>query len=285
MRVLTTAAELSLLPREPRRGAVFTMGALHAGHTALMHRCRDLIGVDGLLIVTIFVNPTQFNDPQDLERYPRTLDADLQICEQAGVDVVFAPAVTEMYPPGVQLPAFSAGDLGTVLEGASRPGHFDAVATVVHRLISLTQPDVTCFGEKDFQQLAVVRRMAGAAGLDCEIVGVPTSREPDGLALSSRNRLLTPAGRAAAPVLQRALLAVADRLRRGSDVAAAVSDARSIIASEPGVTLDYLVVTDESLNTSVMPTAGTPWTGRTLLAAYIDGVRLIDNVPLEVLAQ
>lgn len=281
MQVLTTAAELATLPPERRRGAVFTMGALHAGHVALMQQCRSLIGDSGLLVVTIFVNPTQFNDPRDLERYPRTLAADLQVCEAAGVDVVFAPTVEQMYPPAGNLPKYSAGVLGTILEGASRPGHFDAVATVVHRLITLTGPQVTCFGEKDYQQLAVVRQMAAAAKLSVDIVGVQTVREPDGLALSSRNRLLSPAGRETAPVLQRALLAVAAQLREHRDVTAALALGRSIIATEPSVTLDYFVVTDSSLNTLTVPTIATNFVGRALLAAYIDGVRLIDNVPVE----
>lgn len=285
MQILTKAAELAELPADRRRGAVFTMGALHAGHAALMHHCRGLIGDDGLLVVTIFVNPTQFNDPKDLERYPRTLDADLEICAAAGVDVVFAPTVQEMYPADVELPQFSAGELGRRLEGASRPGHFDAVATVVHRLISLTAPAVTCFGEKDYQQLVVVRKLVAAAGLPVEVVGVPTVRESDGLALSSRNRLLSPAGRAVAPVLQRALLAVADELRHGHDVAAATSAGQSIIASEPTVTLDYLVVADESLNTSAMQELADGLNGRVLLAAYIDGVRLIDNVPVKLVVE
>ena len=177
MRILTTVAEMAALEHGSSRGAVFTMGALHAGHVELMRRCRELIGPDGSLIVTVFVNPTQFGDPKDLENYPRTLEADSALCEAAGVDVLFAPTVQEMYPPGVPLPQFSAGWLGSVLEGRSRPGHFDAVASVVHRLLSITQADVTCFGEKDYQQLAVIRQMARDLDLPVEIVGAPTMRE------------------------------------------------------------------------------------------------------------
>ena len=283
MKVIEAVSGLAALGHRQRRGVVFTMGALHAGHAELMRACRELIGPDSLLLVTIFVNPTQFNDPRDLERYPRTPDADLAVCEAAGVDVVFMPSVEEMYPPGVDLPRPGAGALGGVLEGASRPGHFDGVAQVVHRLISVTEPDVTCFGEKDYQQLAVVRGMAAASGFDCEIVGVPTVREADGLALSSRNALLSPAARALAPKLHQSLQLVAAELRGGASVEAAVAAGRLVIESEPAFELDYLVVTDSQLNTPPVLNAGHDWQGRVLVAARLDGVRLIDNLPVEVL--
>ena len=241
MRVLTTVAEMNALERGSRRGAVLTMGALHAGHGELMRRSRELIGPDGLLIVTVFVNPTQFGDPKDLENYPRTLEADSALCEAAGVDVLFAPTVQEMYPPGVPLPQFSAGWLGSVLEGRSRPGHFDAVASVVHRLLSITQADVTCFGEKDYQQLVVVRQMVHEAGLNVEVVGVPTVRDDDGLALSSRNIRLSAAARSVAVVIPRALMAVAESAAATGNADEALAAGNAILARQPLLQIDYLV--------------------------------------------
>lgn len=282
MRIMTTVAELNALGHDLRRGAVFTMGALHAGHAALMAECRERIGADGLLIVTIFVNPTQFGDPKDLERYPRTPEADLALCEAAGVDVVFMPSVEEMYPVGVELFQPEVGELDHLLEGAARPGHFSAVARVVHRLISVTAPDLTCFGEKDFQQLVVVRRLVSDSGLNCEVIGVPTIREADGLALSSRNRLLSAAARSKAPLLHNALERVAALLLAGESAESALAGGRSVIDAEPAFELDYLVLADTELNTSHMPKSGTAWHGRALVAARIDGIRLIDNISVEV---
>lgn len=277
MRVITTVDEVQALPHSTRRGAVFTMGALHRGHAQLMHVCRELIGPDGLLIVSVFLNPTQFGNPKDLERYPRTLDTDIALCESAGVDVVFAPSVEEMYPPNTPLPQFSAGALGAILEGRSRPGHFDAVATVVHRLLKITQPDVTCFGEKDYQQVAVVRQMVNAAGLDVQVVGVPTVRDADGLALSSRNVHLSPDARRIAGVIPRALREVADVVSTTGDVSAALAAGAAVLATEEALDLDYLVITDVDLGPA--PESGP---ARALLAANVAGVRLIDNVPVTI---
>ena len=277
MRVLTTVAEMAALEHASRRGAVFTMGALHAGHVELMRQCRKLIGPDGMLIVTVFVNPTQFGDPKDLENYPRTLEADSALCEAAGVDVLFAPTVQEMYPPGVPLPQFSAGWLGSVLEGRSRPGHFDAVASVVHRLLSITQADVTCFGEKDYQQLVVVRQMVHEAGLNVEVVGVPTVRDDDGLALSSRNIRLSAAARSAAVVIPRALMAVAESAAATGNADEACAAGNAILARQPLLRIDYLVITDVELGPA--PATGA---ARALVAATLDGVRLIDNVPVTI---
>lgn len=277
MQVLTTVAEMQSFGHASRRGAVFTMGALHAGHGELIRRCRELIGADGLLIVTVFVNPTQFGDPTDLANYPRTLEADCALCEAAGVDVVFTPSVEEMYPPQENLPKFSAGRLGAVLEGRSRPGHFDAVASVVHRLLTITQPDVTCFGEKDYQQLAVVRQMVREAGLAVEVVGVPTVRDHDGLALSSRNTRLSASARSAAVAIPRALASVAEKAAETSNAVEACAAGRAILETEPSLQIDYLVVTDNDLGPA--PEAGT---ARALVAVTIDGVRLIDNVPVTI---
>jgi pantoate--beta-alanine ligase len=191
---------------------VLTMGALHEGHRELMRAAR---AHGGHLLVTIFVNPLQFGPHEDFDRYPRTLDADLEICRGEGVDVVFAPEVDEMYPGGLPAVRIEAGRLGEVFEGASRPGHFTGVLTVVCKLLLLTRADVTFFGEKDFQQLALVKRMVRDLNLPVEVRAVPTVREPDGLAKSSRNSYLTPVEREAALVLSRALRAGAEQTDAG----------------------------------------------------------------------
>jgi pantoate--beta-alanine ligase len=194
-----------------RTAVVMTMGALHEGHASLIRAARRHVGGKGFVIVTVFVNPLQFGKGEDLERYPRTLDADLKVAEQAGADAVFAPSVDEVYPGGEPQVRMSAGSMGERLEGASRPGHFDGMLTVVAKLLHLTRPDVALFGQKDAQQLALVRRMVRDLNFGVDIVGVPTVREPDGLALSSRNRYLSPAERYTALALSRALFAGRDR--------------------------------------------------------------------------
>ncbi|APY87066.1 pantoate--beta-alanine ligase [Streptomyces alfalfae] len=206
-----TAEPLRTRARAGRRAVVMTMGALHEGHASLIRAARRLAGPDGEVVVTVFVNPLQFGAGEDLDRYPRTLDADVKIAEQAGADTVFAPGVDEVYPGGEPQVRVSAGPMGTVLEGAARPGHFDGMLTVVAKLLHLTRPDVALFGQKDAQQLALIRRMARDLNFDVEIVGVPTVREDDGLALSSRNRYLAPDERRTALALSRALFAGRDR--------------------------------------------------------------------------
>ncbi|MDH2387557.1 pantoate--beta-alanine ligase [Streptomyces sp. HNM0663] len=194
------------------RAVVMTMGALHEGHAALVRAARRRVGPDGSVTVTVFVNPLQFGAGEDLDRYPRTLDADLRTAEEAGADVVFAPVVDEVYPGGEPQVRITAGPMGERLEGASRPGHFDGMLTVVAKLLHLTRPDVAFFGQKDAQQLALIRRMVRDLNFPAEIVGVPTVREADGLALSSRNRYLSAAERHTALALSRALFAARDRL-------------------------------------------------------------------------
>ncbi|MGC0330413.1 pantoate--beta-alanine ligase [Streptomyces sp. SAI-170] len=206
-----TAAELSARARAGRRAVVMTMGALHEGHATLIRTAREVAGPDGEVVVTVFVNPLQFGKGEDLDRYPRTLDADLKVCEQAGADVVFAPSVEEVYPGGEPQVRITAGPMGERLEGSSRPGHFDGMLTVVAKLLHLTRPDVAFFGQKDAQQLALIRRMVRDLNFGVEIVGVPTVREEDGLALSSRNRYLSPKERRTALALSRALFAGRDR--------------------------------------------------------------------------
>ncbi|MEV6763763.1 pantoate--beta-alanine ligase [Streptomyces sp. NPDC051105] len=209
--LLRTADELHARVRHGRRAVVMTMGALHEGHATLIRNAREIAGPDGEVVVTVFVNPLQFGAGEDLDRYPRTLDADLKIAEQAGADVVFAPSVEEVYPGGQPQVRVTAGPMGTLLEGASRPGHFDGVLTVVAKLLHLTRPDAALFGQKDAQQLAVIRRMVRDLNFGVEIVGVPTVREADGLALSSRNRYLSADERRTALTLSRALFAGRDR--------------------------------------------------------------------------
>ena len=183
-----------------------TMGALHDGHRALLRRARELAGPGGAVAVSIFVNPLQFGPSEDLDSYPRTLDADLAACQAEGADLVFAPAVREMYPQE-QLIRVDPGPTGQILEGEFRPGFFHGVLTVVLKLFSLVRPDIAVFGQKDAQQLVLVRRMCADFGLGIEIEAVPTVRAADGLALSSRNKYLSPEERAVAPVLYRALSA------------------------------------------------------------------------------
>ncbi|MFI8192905.1 pantoate--beta-alanine ligase [Streptomyces sp. NPDC085946] len=194
-----------------RTAVVMTMGALHEGHATLIRTAREHVGRDGFVTVTVFVNPLQFGAGEDLDRYPRTLDADLRTAERAGADIVFAPSADEMYPGGRPQVTLRAGAMGERLEGASRPGHFDGMLTVVAKLLHLTRPDVAFFGQKDAQQLALIRRMVRDLDFGVEIVGVPTVREDDGLALSSRNRYLSPRERRTALALSHALFAGRDR--------------------------------------------------------------------------
>ncbi|MHC5703158.1 pantoate--beta-alanine ligase [Streptomyces tirandamycinicus] len=211
---LRTAAELGALPpaATARRAVVMTMGALHDGHATLIRAARSLVGPEGQVVVTVFVNPLQFGAGEDLDRYPRTLEADLKTAAEAGADAVFAPSADEVYPDGGPQVRITAGPMGELLEGASRPGHFDGMLTVVAKLLHLTRPDVALYGQKDAQQLALIRRMVRDLDFPVQIVGVPTVREPDGLALSSRNRYLSPEERPTALALSRALFAARDRL-------------------------------------------------------------------------
>ncbi|MFJ3922868.1 pantoate--beta-alanine ligase [Streptomyces sp. NPDC090022] len=219
--LLSTAEALHKLPRSGGpRAVVMTMGALHEGHATLVRTARERAGADGQVVVTVFVNPLQFGADEDLDRYPRTLDADLALAEAAGADVVFAPSVDEVYPGGEPQVRVSAGPMGTRLEGATRPGHFDGMLTVVAKLLHLTRPDVAFFGQKDAQQLALIRRMVTDLNFPVEIAGVATVREDDGLALSSRNRYLSDGERRTALALSRALFAGRDRLAAQSALAA-----------------------------------------------------------------
>ncbi|MFY1588128.1 pantoate--beta-alanine ligase [Micromonospora sp. WMMD734] len=255
-------------------GVVMTMGALHPGHETLIRAARER--ADHVL-VTIFVNPLQFGPNEDFDRYPRTLDTDLKVCRRAGADLVFAPSVADMYPDGQPAVRVNPGQLGEDLEGQSRPGFFHGVLTVVLKLLQLTRPDLTFFGEKDYQQLTLVRRMARDLDVPVEVVGVPTVREPDGLALSSRNRYLSADERQAALGLSAALRAGAEAAERGADAGEVLSAANRALGGTAGVRLDYLVLTDPDLEPG-------PVTGpaRLLIAAWVGGTRLIDNLAIDL---
>ncbi|WP_203044054.1 pantoate--beta-alanine ligase [Pimelobacter simplex] len=262
-----------------------TMGALHEGHASLLRIARERAGGEGTVVLSIFVNPLQFGPDEDLDRYPRTFDDDLAIAATEGVDVVFAPTVAEMYPDGVphegvatEAVTVQPGPLGDLFEGASRPGHFRGVLTVVAKLFGLVRPDVAIFGEKDYQQLALIRRMVSDLCLGIDIVGAATDREPDGLARSSRNRYLDAVQRQQAATLSRALRAAQERAAYG--VPAARWAAMGVIKAEPGVELDYLALTTTGLGE--LPDYPEPGTeGRILVAARVGTTRLIDNLPLQ----
>jgi pantoate--beta-alanine ligase len=278
-----TRDELAKLLEPARRdgasvGFVPTMGALHEGHASLMRVARERVG-GGPVVVSIFVNPLQFGAGEDLDRYPRTLEADLEICEREGVDVVFAPSVDEVYPGGLPQVTVAPGELGDVLEGKTRPGHFGGVLTVVAKLFGLVGPDVAVFGEKDYQQLALISRMSSDLCLGVDVVGAPTQREPDGLALSSRNRYLSPEQREEATTLSRALYAAQREAINGVD--AALQAARAELRRAKSVDLDYLAVTDPALGE--LPTEPEPGTeARILIAARLGTTRLIDNMSLTI---
>lgn len=291
-RVATTRADLrAALARSRRRAVVMTMGALHAGHLELVRRAREAVGAEGEVVVTDFVNPLQFGPGEDYERYPRDVEGDVALLASAGpdarVDLVFAPDVEEMYPgfgQGGDAPIVrvTSGRIGTVLEGASRPGHFDGVLTVVLKLLHLVRPDVAVFGAKDAQQLLAVRRLVADLDLGVEILGVPTVRESDGLARSSRNAYLTPEEREHALALSRALRAGADAADGGADAVAVLAAARGILDGTPGVDADYLVLVDPATVEDLAPGAVGP--GLLLVAARVGTTRLIDNTAVEIRA-
>ena len=273
MQVVRTRAGLrAALAAAPRPvGLVPTMGWLHAGHLSLVARAR---AESATVVVSIFVNPRQFGQAADFTKYPRNEARDLAMCEAAGVDLVFAPTVDEVYPPGFDT-VVSVGAIGGPLEGAARPGHFDGVATVVAILFALVGAERAYFGLKDYQQVRVIRRMALDLALPTEVVALETVRDPDGLAMSSRNGRLSPGGRVAAPVLRRALLAGAARVRAGERDAGAVREAMlAVLASEPMADVDYVSVADPE----TLEELATIRNGALLsLAVEIEGVRLIDN--------
>lgn len=305
IKLVTTAAELRaesarLLRNKSgsSQGLVPTMGALHEGHARL---ARTAVEENDVVVASIFVNPLQFGDAVDLDRYPRTLDADLALLDAEGVDLVFAPSVQEVYPGGEPLVRVTAGPLGDKWEGASRPGHFDGALTVVAKLLHYGIPGTglppsgafasggpaglpayrAYFGQKDAQQLALVRRMVADLNFPVDIVGVPTVRSADGLALSSRNRFLSDEQREAALVLSRALRLLEDRANAHEPLD--LESAQALVASQPLVEPDYFEVVDQgTLEPLAENCRETPFRGEALaiIAAKVGSVRLIDNVPL-----
>ncbi|MFD1858949.1 pantoate--beta-alanine ligase [Aeromicrobium camelliae] len=269
-RIVRTRADLRAAVGDGTIALVPTMGALHDGHLQLMKHARPLADT---LVASIFVNPTQFAPGEDLDSYPRTFDEDVERCAEAGVDVVFAPTVDVMYPDGLDAGvSVDPGPLGQILEGAARPTHFRGVLTVVAKLFGLVRPDVAVFGEKDYQQLTLIRLMVRELCLDVDIVGCPTVREADGLAMSSRNRYLDADERQLAGALSAALRAGAAAGREGAD---AVLTAAQTVLDEHGIVPDYLVLTD--------PDLGEPAPGqeaRLLVAARVGTPRLLDNIPV-----
>ena len=254
-----------------RIALVPTMGALHDGHLALVAEARRRAE---RVVVSVFVNPIQFDRRDDFEQYPRPLEGDLRICAGARIDAVYAPSAAAMYPEGFQS-AVEVARLTEPLCGAARPGHFRGVTTVVTKLFHAVRPDVAVFGEKDYQQLAVIRRMTADLDFGIEIVGVATVREPDGLALSSRNRRLGADDRAAARCVPRALAAAADAVRAGERrAAAAVARATAVIGAEGRARLEYAELRDPETLAEVTEVAGPALLA---LAVWVGGVRLIDN--------
>lgn len=285
MRVCTTIAEVRAACREARElslatsgstrlGLVPTMGALHAGHLSLVRAAT----AGGVVAASIFVNPTQFGPTEDFARYPRTFEADCAALEREGVDIVFAPSVAEMYPKGESTWVTVEG-LSERLDGRSRPGHFRGVTTVVAKLFHIIQPDAAFFGQKDAAQLAIIRRMVRDLNFPVEIVGCPIVREPDGLAMSSRNVYLSPEERRRALVLHRSLEQVEREFRTGDkDGARLAGKGRAVIAGEPAVRLDFFEIVDPD---TLEPVDQIAKPALVAVAAYVGSTRLIDNLILK----
>ena len=278
MQILTTAAGLHAYTEQARQtgkriGLVPTMGALHAGHLQLVQAARAECNE---VVTTIFVNPTQFNNAEDFRLYPRVPEADAALLAPAGCTALFVPSVEEMYPRPTVL-HFDFGALERVMEGAHRPGHFNGVATVVSKLFHLARPHRAYFGQKDWQQVAVIRQLVSDLSFDLELVACPTMREADGLAMSSRNRRLGPDARAAAPRLHQVLEAAAAQVRQGVPPAQVQAEAEAALGQHPLITPEYVVVADAQ---TLQPLAAyAPGQAVVLcLAAHLGGVRLIDNV-------
>ncbi|HYO40510.1 MAG TPA: pantoate--beta-alanine ligase [Nocardioidaceae bacterium] len=261
--------------RGGRVALVPTMGALHAGHASLVKEARASVSDDVAVVVSIFVNPLQFGAGEDLDRYPRNLEQDVALCTALGVDVVFAPGPGEVYPGGDPEVTVEPGPVGALLEGATRPGHYRGVLTVVAKLFGLVRPDVAVFGQKDYQQLVLVRRMVDDLCMGVDVVGAQTVREPSGLAMSSRNAYLDPEQRDTAALLYRSLSAGA--AAGGGGAHAVEAAARAVLDGAPGLVLDYLALTSPDL--APAPSSGE---ARLLVAARVGATRLIDNVAVHL---
>lgn len=256
---------------------VFTMGALHSGHAKLIEVAKEYVAQNlngqGKVVVSIFVNPTQFNSPADLSNYPRTLDADLVICDAAGADAVFIPTASEMYPAGETKIGLTHYQVGNDLEGASRPGHFEGMLTVVTKLLNITKPIATFFGEKDFQQLVLVKQLVSDLNMEINVIGVPTVRDQDGFALSSRNKRLSQTQRELASQIPATLTLLKRSISEGHELTSAINIATEYLTNFPEIKIDYLELRNQQLgkpsNTDSV---------RALIAVQIGEIRLIDNM-------
>ncbi|MCK8483149.1 pantoate--beta-alanine ligase [Aliiroseovarius sp. S2029] len=278
MKIIRSKGDLRTLRRSwifkgERVAVVPTMGALHAGHLSLVEVARQHAD---RVIVTIFVNPKQFNNPDDLDRYPRTEEQDAEKLAPYAVDALYVPTPDQIYPDGFATNVHVAG-LTEDLEGAHRPGHFDGVATVVAKLFLQTRADVACFGEKDYQQMLLVRRLSEDLDIETEVLGCPTIREKDGLAMSSRNVRLSAQDRAIAPALKTELDRAATAIRRGADKRVVLNSAKAQIERAGFDTVEYLELRDAA---DLSPVMALDRPARLLVAATLGGVRLIDNIPV-----
>ncbi|ENH9653979.1 pantoate--beta-alanine ligase [Escherichia coli] len=270
--------QIRRLRMEGKRVALVpTMGNLHDGHMKLVDEAKARADV---VVVSIFVNPMQFDRPEDLARYPRTLQEDCEKLNKRKVDLVFAPSVKEIYPNGTETHTYvDVPGLSTMLEGASRPGHFRGVSTIVSKLFNLVQPDIACFGEKDFQQLALIRKMVADMGFDIEIVGVPIMRAKDGLALSSRNGYLTAEQRKIAPDLYKVLSSIADKLQAGERDLDEIITIAGQELNEKGFRADDIQIRDAD---TLLEVSETSKRAVILVAAWLGDARLIDNKMVEL---
>ncbi|HDX2966060.1 TPA: pantoate--beta-alanine ligase [Escherichia coli] len=270
--------QIRRLRMEGKRVALVpTMGNLHDGHMKLVDEAKARADV---VVVSIFVNPMQFDRPEDLARYPRTLQEDCEKLNKRKVDLVFAPSVKEIYPNGTETHTYvDVPGLSTMLEGASRPGHFRGVSTIVSKLFNLVQPDIACFGEKDFQQLALIRKMVADMGFDIEIVGVPIMRAKDGLALSSRNGYLTAKQRKIAPGLYKVLSSIADKLQAGERDLDEIITIAGQELNEKGFRADDIQIRDAD---TLLEVSETSKRAVILVAAWLGDARLIDNKMVEL---
>lgn len=282
LQVVATVNDVRAALNGPVVAAVYTMGALHEGHAHLIRAAREFVDThserSGQVVVSIFVNPTQFNSASDLKSYPRSYRQDLVLCKAEGVDVVFAPSAEEMYPES-QWSSFQigAGELGNIYEGASRPGHFDGVLTVVNKLTNIIEPDAMFFGEKDFQQLTLIQQMSKAFNMNVDVISVPTAREEDALAMSSRNKRLDKQARQQATHLSAALSLANHALAEGHSVDEAQQAACDYLNQQEGIDLDYFAIVNDKL---MHPMPGDSM--RALVAATVGDVRLIDNMKMDV---
>ena len=265
MQIVTSSTDLAV-------GCAFvpTMGALHQGHASLFKLAREK---SDFVVASIFVNPLQFENSEDLAKYPSTPDRDIELAAQAGVTHLWLPKYEEIYPEG--FPRLSAGALGEIYEGANRPGHFDGVVTVVARLFELVKPKIAIFGEKDFQQLTLIKKLVADQNLDIEIISAPTIRESDGLAMSSRNVRLSESARDESKVIYRALSAA----NLAKDLPSARETLKSVASSQAGFSLDYAEIIDEH---DFTPAVDATENKRAIIAGWLNGVRLIDNMQMKL---